>query len=123
MPRILLIDDNLEVRSLLRLQLEGAGHQILEAAEGDEALRLFRREPADLVLCDLFMPGKEGLETIRELRRTSRVPIVAMTGDGPSYGTGMLGLAEKLGADKTLIKPFDTDTLLEAVRELLGRAR
>jgi len=119
MARILVIDDNPGVRTLLRLQLERAGHQVLEAAEGGEAFRVLRQEQADLVLCDLFMPGKEGLETIRELRRTSVVPILAMTGDGPAYGKGMLEMAQKLGANKTLIKPFDTETLLEALRDLL----
>jgi DNA-binding response OmpR family regulator len=85
-------------------------------------LRLLRRQPADVVLCDLFMPGKEGLETIRELRRAGSVPIVAMTGDGPACGSTMLDLARKLGADKTLVKPFDTESLLEAIREVVGGA-
>ena len=60
------------------------------------------------------------LETIRELRQCSGVPIIAMTGDGPAYASSMLGLAEKLGANRTLLKPFDVETLLEALREVLG---
>ena len=118
MPLILLVDDNVTFRSLLRTLLERAGHEVLEAAEGDEALRLHRRRPADLVLCDLFMPGKEGLETIQEIRQTSRVPIIAMTGDGPAFAAVLLRTAELLGATRVLSKPFDTETLLEMMSEL-----
>jgi DNA-binding response OmpR family regulator len=82
-------------------------------------LRLLEQSPVDVILCDLFMPGKEGLETIRELRGTSRVPIIAMTGDGPAYGQDLLGMARKFGAASTLIKPFDTETLLWAIQEVL----
>jgi DNA-binding response OmpR family regulator len=120
MTRILLIDDNTTFRFLLRRYLERAGHQVLEATEGDEGLRQFRDAPADVVLFDLFMPGKEGLETIRELRQCSGVPIIAITGDGPAYAASMLGLAEKLGANRTLLKPFDLETLLEALHDVLG---
>src|SRR5262249_4957901 len=123
MTRILLIDDNAELRSLLRRLLQWAGHQVYEAADGEEGLRCFRDNPVDIVLCDLFMPGKEGLETIQELRQFSEVPIIAITGDGPAYGSVMLGLAEKLGANKSLVKPFDLETLSEAMREVLDRSR
>jgi two-component system chemotaxis response regulator CheY len=121
MARILVIDDNPTFRSFLRLVLERAGHQVAEAAEGDEGLQAHRDRPADLVLCDLFMPGKEGLQTIRELREAGGVPIIAMTGDGPAYGSAMLAVAQKMGAGRALSKPIDEETLLTAVREALGK--
>ena len=119
MKRILVVDDNALFRSLLIQHLEKAGYQACGAADGREALRLHREQPADLVLCDLFMPGKEGLETIRELRQTSLVPIIAMTGDGPVTGNLLLNVAEKMGADRSLRKPFEVAHLVEAIRELL----
>jgi CheY-like chemotaxis protein len=67
MARILIIDDNALLRALLQLQLEAAGHQVCEAADGAEGLRLYRDGGADLVLCDLFLPHHEGLQTIRQL--------------------------------------------------------
>ena len=83
-----------------------------------EGLRQLRDGPPDVVLCDLFMPGKEGLETIRELRQCSEVPIIAMTGDGPAFAAVLLRTAELLGATRVLSKPFDTETLLEMMSEL-----
>ena len=119
MARILLIDDNAELRHLLRLQLEGAGHAVLEAPDGGEGIRLYRSGRVDLVLCDLFMPGKEGLETIRELRGAGEGRIIAISGDGPVDASDFLRMARMLGAARTLSKPFDAPTLLEAVREVL----
>jgi DNA-binding response OmpR family regulator len=120
MTNILLIDDNVAFRSLVREPLERAGYRVREAAEGGEALRLHEEEPADVVVCDLFMPGKEGLETIRELRRTSRVPIIAITGGGGvATGVNLLDVARVLGANRTLSKPFDIPTLLAAIAEVL----
>src|SRR4051812_25367406 len=112
MARILIIDDNVTFRSLLRQYLERIGYEVAEAGEGEEGLRLHRNRPVDLVLCDLFMPGKEGLEMIQELRQVSRVPIIAITGDGPAYAPAMLRPAQVLGADRTLLKPLDTNVLL-----------
>jgi CheY-like chemotaxis protein len=119
MARILLIDDNALLRTLLRLQLEAAGHEVLEAADGGEGIRLYRSQPVDLVLCDLFMPGKEGLETIRELRGSGAGRIIAISGDGPLDASDFLRIATMLGAARALNKPFDAATLLEAVRDVL----
>jgi CheY-like chemotaxis protein len=119
MARILLFDDNAELRNLLRLQLEGAGYSVLEAPDGDEGLRLYRSQEVDLVLCDLFMPGKEGLETIRELRAAGEGRIIAVSGDGSMEASDFLRMAQMMGAARALNKPFDAATLLEAVREVL----
>jgi CheY-like chemotaxis protein len=120
MARILLIDDNDSLRRLLRLQLEAAGHQVREAGNGDDGLRLYQEGPADLVVCDLFMPGKEGLETIRELRRQWEARIIAISGEGPVGSSDLLRVAEKLGAARALSKPFGGETLIEAVRCVLA---
>jgi CheY-like chemotaxis protein len=120
--RILVIDDNEALRSILRLQLEAAGHEVVDAPDGRVGLRLFQEWPADVVLCDLFMPEKEGLETIRELRQAGAAHIIAMSGDGP-VGTGvLLRVACHLGADAAPSKPFDSDELFEVLRQVLGGA-
>jgi two-component system, OmpR family, response regulator len=120
MMRILVIDDNDALRSLLRQHLERVGYEVCEAAEGGEALHHFQQQPPDMVLCDLFMAGKEGFETIRELRQSSQVPIIAMSGDGPLPALPLLDVAQKLGADRALHKPFDIETLLDTIRQLRG---
>jgi CheY-like chemotaxis protein len=106
MALVLVIDDTPQVRRLLRLTLEVAGHRVREAAGGKEALRLFGREPADLVFCDLFMPEMDGLETMRELRRLNpAVPVVALSG-GSDIAFDAPPVAVALGAAVVLRKPF-----------------
>jgi len=119
MKRVLLIDDNAMVRSLLRTFLEQAGFEVADAAEGEAGIQLFRHWPADLVLCDLFMPGKDGLEAIRELiREFPGVKVIAMSG-GSSGGLDLLPVAKLLGAVELLYKPFARETILEAIRRTL----
>lgn len=122
MARILVIDDEEAVRAALRGALVAAGHQVATAADGDEGLRALRRHPIDLVVTDIVMPGKEGIETILEIRRLSRtIPIIAMS-DGDSRAQAMyLSSAAKLGATRTLTKPFAPARLLEEVDFCLGR--
>jgi DNA-binding response OmpR family regulator len=118
--RILVIDDDLQLRSLLRLMLEGAGHEVTEAANGAQGVRAFRRRPADVVLCDLIMPVQEGLETIRELKADfPAVCVVAMSGGCPGGGLNFLPFAAKFGAAATLPKPFAMHELLGVVGNLL----
>lgn len=119
MKDILIVDDYLEFRRMLSRLLESAGYRVREAENGAEALQMHRSAPADLIITDILMPEKEGLETIRELRREyPDIKIIAMSGGGQA-GTGTyLNLAEKLGASRTFIKPFEVLDLLEAVKEL-----
>ncbi len=120
MKRILLIDDNAAVRSLLRTFLERSGFEVAEAAEGDAGIQLYRHWPADLVLCDLFMPGKDGLEAIRQfLREFPGVKVIAMSGGGFGGNLDLLPVAKMLGAVELLYKPFDGETVLEAIRRAL----
>ena len=122
MARILLIEDHDYLRPLLRMSLETGGHEAAEARDGDEGLRLYLERPADVVVCDLFMPVKDGLETIRELRVVGDVKIIAISGDGPPASSAMLRVALGLGAVKALSKPVNGETLLAAIREVLGEA-
>lgn len=120
MKSILVIDDNIYVRSLLREMLELANYDVTEAPNGEVGARLFRQEPVDLVITDIFMPEKEGLETIRELRRDfPGVKIIAISGGGSRGDLAFLPTAKKLGAHYTFVKPFEMDEMLAAVHELL----
>jgi CheY-like chemotaxis protein len=117
MARILIIDDDVELRALLRMALEETGHQVDEATDGAEGIQAYRQRPADLILCDLVMPGMEGLETIRELRTCfTDAKIVAMSGGNMNF----LPIASCLGAVRTLRKPFGFASLLAVVDEMLG---
>jgi CheY-like chemotaxis protein len=120
MLRVLVIDDQAEIRSLLRETLEAAGYEVAVAGDGREGLEIQRRRPADLVITDLFMPVKEGLETIQDLCQLSPRPkIIAMSGGG-GLRLDYLPSAQAFGADRVIGKPFDTDARVAAVREMLG---
>jgi DNA-binding response OmpR family regulator len=121
MPRILVVDDEPRIRELFRLFLEREGYQVEAAADGEEGLKLFREDPADLVVTDLIMPRKEGMETIIELRRDfPEAKIIAISGGGRATPESYLKTAQTLGAQRVLMKPFNRDELLEAVAEVLG---
>jgi CheY-like chemotaxis protein len=116
MAKILIIDDDKMVRTLISRMLSRGGHDVIEAADGAFGVELFQRHSPSLVITDLLMPEKEGFETIRELKgRAPHVPIVAISGRGLPY----LSMARKLGADQTLAKPFREGDLLAAVEKLL----
>jgi DNA-binding response OmpR family regulator len=122
MARILVIDDNLDLARALIKRLERSGHSAIMAADGNAGLAIFRAERIDLILTDILMPEKEGLETIRELRKENQVvPIIAMSGGGYATGTDYLRLAMKFGANASLQKPFEQHELVALVAELLGR--
>jgi DNA-binding response OmpR family regulator len=113
-PRILVIDDEPEIRSLLKRVLNSAGYEVALATDGKQAVDRFRDDPANLVLTDLFMPHQEGLETIMQLRKEfPQVAIIAMS--GKTAGSAMLPIAQKLGAAAILEKPFAPQQLLDAV--------
>lgn len=122
MAAILLIDDNAQVRYVLRLMLSTLGHEVVEAEDGEHGLAAFQQRPTQLVFCDLFMPNKEGLETIRELRQFAPgVKIVAMSGGSGNFGKpDFLRMAQSLGADTTISKPFDVQVLRDMVARLLN---
>jgi len=118
--RILVIDDDALLRRVIRVALEAAGYEVIEAGDGDAALHVYREQGADLLLVDLFIPEPDGLEVIRTVR--AEVPdakIIAMSGGG-SLKLDLLAAGEAFGASRTLWKPFVPDVLLSAVRDLLG---
>ena len=121
MARILVIDDEGQIRTILRTILVQLGHEVLEATSGSDGIRVYQERPADLVITDMFMPVGSGLGCITELRRLNPgVRIIAMSGGGTS--TDLLEMALGLGADCTFSKPFHLGEMLAAIQEEL-RAR
>jgi DNA-binding response OmpR family regulator len=122
MKSILVIDDEEQLVRMLSTMLEREGYKVVVAQNGKQGMRLFRQEQTDLVITDIFMPEKEGLETIRELRKECPgIKIIAMSGGmARAENFSALPLAEKLGADHTLVKPFGRSELLSLVAECLA---
>ena len=122
MARILIIDDDDQFRLMVRKMLEKAGYSDIEdTADGNIGMKLFLQHPFDLVITDIVMSGKEGIEIIMELTRDySGVKIIAMSGGGKIGPESYLEMARHLGAGHTLAKPFGQSELLDAVRELLN---
>lgn len=118
MASILLVEDDSDVRALLRQALEQAGHAVTEAWNGEDALERYERGCCDVVVTDILMPQKDGLALIRELKRLDAgLRIIAITG-----GIGILDfldVAKTLGAQRTLRKPFFMHDLVKAVEEVL----
>jgi CheY-like chemotaxis protein len=119
-PLILLIDDEEAFRSVLKQVLLNAGYEVMEASNGAEGIKSFYERPADMIITDIIMPEKEGIETIIELKKAyPDVKLIAMSGGG-WYGTDIdFDMAKKLGA-RTLDKPFALQELLDVVDELLN---
>lgn len=121
MALILIIDDDTTIREVLRQILERAGYEVMEASDGREGLNLYRERQADLIITDIVMPKKDGLETITDLRvEFPGSKIIAISGGGRLDPKPYLELAEGFGADRLLTKPFGHEELLEAVQDLLG---
>lgn len=119
-PRILIIEDDSEVRELLGTVLARAGYDIAMASDGIEGIHSFRTDPADLIITDLVMPGKEGLETIVDLRREfPDLKIIAISGGGLDGQNNYLNAARLCGATMTFRKPFKNQEIIDAVNELL----
>lgn len=120
MATILLVDDDEQYRLMLNEVLQLAGYEVRQAQDGKEALRIYQAAPTDLVITDLIMPEKEGLETIRELRAYNpAVKIIAMSGGGRINPTDHLMMAQRFKAQRVLAKPFSPQLLLAMVKELL----
>ena len=118
MARILIIDDDPELRALLQQTFHAAGHEVTLAADGNQGLQLQCAKPASVIITDLLMPEKEGLETIVEFRQDfPKVPIITISGR-PSTEF-FLHMAKRLGAVRTIEKPFRPSELLAAVEQVL----
>ncbi|MEO5332247.1 MAG: response regulator [Magnetococcus sp. YQC-5] len=121
MARILVVDDDLDVRVLLRSFLESDGHQVDEAVDGKHAMHRYREKPADMVITDVLMPIQDGLELILELKVICpAVKIIAISGGGRGMDAQLgLKLTKFFGVVRQLEKPFTREQVLETVQQLL----
>ena len=120
MVHILIIDDDATVRTMLKAMLEREGYVVKEASNGVEGQRIYRQSPAQLIITDILMPEKEGIETIMELRREfPEVKIIAISGGGFIGSEEYLEIAKTAGALRALPKPFSREDLLKAIQEIL----
>src|SRR5512141_2425910 len=116
MSRILIIDDEVLLRQALRSMLERAGHTVLDAPDGREGIALWRREPTDVVVTDLFMAGKDGIHVLMEMKHLAiRPKIIVMSGGGPKGLLDWRADVLALGADQVLVKPFDQRLFLSTI--------
>jgi DNA-binding response OmpR family regulator len=119
MARVLVIDDNADFREQIRYFLEAAGFAVSLAMDGRIGMEIQRRQPAEVIVTDMFMPGQDGVETISALRKEfPQAKVIAMTGRESITDYDVLRVADELGAVRTFKKPFDIPDLVEAVREL-----
>ncbi len=120
MARVLVIDDDEQTRALVRHMLGGEGHEVVEAVDGADGLRLFGKDPPDVVLTDINMPGLDGHDVIEAIRmQHPDVPIIAISGGGPVGREQLLLKASALGADQIIMKPFEFRQLVDAVERAL----
>jgi DNA-binding NtrC family response regulator len=121
MPKILIIDDDNQFRKMLCQTLEKAGYTVSEAVNGTKGVDFFKKESADLVITDILMPDKEGIETIMEIRRMAPdIKIIAISGGGRIGSDSYLDLARKLGAIETFSKPIDRKKLVAVLDNVLA---
>lgn len=119
--RILIIDDDEQIRVLLRQMMEWVGFEVMVAENGKIGMEIQQQTPADLVITDLIMPEQEGLETISRLKKEyTEIKIIAISGGGRIGPEAYLPAARELGADRAFSKPFDVQEVVSAVKELLG---
>jgi len=115
---ILIIEDDERIRELLRTFLEAAGYLVVDAENGAVGIKKYRENTIDLVITDLIMPEKEGIETIRELKALNpQVKIIAMSGGGVLNPEEYLSIAKRLGVLRTLAKPFSREEIVTAVNQ------
>jgi len=120
MARIIVIDDQEPIRRIVRRALEQEGHEVLDASDGEMGMQLLEGHAADVVITDIFMPGQDGILTLRQVRKKFPAVKVIVISGGDS--TGLLDLrhdAELLGAIKSLQKPFTAAELIQTVRGVL----
>jgi CheY-like chemotaxis protein len=121
MARILVIEDDAGIRTLLKDALQLESHEVFDACDGEQGAKIYRRHEIDMVITDVFMPEKEGLEVIMELRsKHPDVKIIAISGGSRNIKMDYLKVAENLGANRSFKKPFSLAEVIAAVKELVG---
>jgi len=119
--RILVIEDDSDLRQVLKIMLEKEKYRVFEAENGIIGLKAFKKEKFDLVITDIIMPEKEGIETIFELKRINpEVKIIAISGGGRIAAEEYLSMAKNFGVSKVLSKPFKRDHFLASVKDVLS---
>ena len=123
MTGILVVDDDREVRDMLQRLLERAHYDVETAEDGKQALKMFQAKTYDVVITDILMPEKEGIETIIELRKQhSGLKIIAISGGGKGDAGHYLQVARAFGADRSFGKPFECSEILQAIEELTAQS-
>ena len=120
MLKILLVDDDPNIRQLVNLYLQKEGFEVMMADRGDEALKMFKASPPNLILLDIMLPGMDGWQVCREVRKISNIPIIMLTAKDETFDK-VLGL--ELGADDYVTKPFDAKELVARVKAVLRRTQ
>ena len=122
--RILVADDDPGIRRTLQIGLEKAGYEVIEARDGEEAARLWREDGVDLIIADIYMPNKSGLQLIMELRaHNSTIPVIAMSDGGRNKNLNPLIYSEVLGSVRTIGKPFSLEDMMAMVKQELDKAK
>lgn len=116
--KILVVDDDANIRELLRLYLEKEGFRVVLAADGNEAMKKYNESEPDLTLLDIMLPGMDGWQVCREIRKKSGKPVIMVTAKGETFDK-VLGL--ELGADDYVVKPFDTKEVVARIKAVLRR--
>ena len=124
MVKVLVVDDIMEMRTMIRTMLESAGHSVIEANDGRAAIKVLRSpEPIDVLVTDILMPEADGLEVIRAAAGRPYLGIIAISGGGNYMPAAVsLAMSEAFGARKVLFKPFRKQELLEAVSSVVAGA-
>ncbi len=117
--KVLIVDDDENIVELIRLYIEKEGFTAITASNGEEALEKFKAQTPSIVILDVMMPGMDGWQVCREIRRVSNIPIIMLTAKGETFDK-VLGL--ELGADDYMVKPFETKELIARVKAVLRRS-
>ena len=118
-PSILVVDDDPNISRLEQLYLEKEGYEVKVAADGNEAIESFRKLPPDLVLLDVMLPGTDGYEVLKAIRKSGSIPVIMVTAKGETFDKV---LCLELGADDYIVKPFDGKEMIARVKAVLRRA-
>ncbi|HIS99793.1 MAG TPA: response regulator transcription factor [Candidatus Faecaligallichristensenella faecipullorum] len=116
--KILLVDDDPNISQLIQLYLVKEGFEVASASRGDEAVKMFKSDPPSLMLLDVMLPGMDGWQVCREIRKVSNIPIIMLTAKDETFDK-VLGL--ELGADDYIVKPFETKELVARIKAVLRR--
>ena len=122
MAKILIVEDDVALSQVLRVALLESGHNVMEAFDGTTASKIMKKKSFDLIVADIFLPEKDGLELIREVKKGApEVKIIAISGGGKRNKDShtYLKAAMSFGADRRIDKPFEITELLESIEELL----